>query len=218
MNTTKSLLGCAVLLFASLTALGQPEPSRRFENSLLNEVVQMTRAQLPDAAIVAYLRARATRLEADVTAGDLIRLHRAGVSARVIEFIASASGVEDRSDVSDRRPAASLNSDESRAESVDPDDGDLEVYRRPYGSVYDGWPWWDGYPYWYAYSPFYYGGVFIHRGGRHGRDGDHGGDGRHHGGGDHPSRDSGSRSSHGGSSHGGSHGGGSHGGGGHGRH
>jgi hypothetical protein len=211
----RNLVLSGVLLFAALNALGQSRQQARFANPLLDDVVQMSRAQLPEATILAFVRARQSRLETDVTAGDLVRLHRAGVSDRVVEFIASISGLEDRPAARDREPGVAYDSSgSSDVAPADPGDGDVAIDPEPYGPVDGGWGWgwgWGGYPYWYDYSPFFYGGgvVVIRGGGRfHHRGFDHRGGGHHDRRGTH---------SHGGGSHGGGgrHGGGSHGGGGH---
>lgn len=199
----RNLVLSAVLLFATLNALGQPRQPGRFANRLLDDVVYMSRAELPEETILAFVRARQARLETDVTADDLIRLHRAGVDDRVVAYIASVSGLENRP--ADRDQGPDYDSDRS---SADPGDGDVAVEPEPYGPVYDGWGW-GGYPYWYDYSPFFYGGVVIRGGGRfHHRGFHHDGGGRH----DHD----GNHSTHGGThGSGGHHGSGSHGGGGH---
>jgi hypothetical protein len=206
----RNLVLSAVLLFVALNALGQSRRPARFANALLDDVVQMSRAQLPEATILAFVRARQARLETDVTADDLIRLHRAGVSDRVVGYIAGISGLEN-SARRDREPGVEYDSSgSSDVAPGDSGDGDVAIDPDPYGPVDGGWGWgWGGYPYWYDYSPFFYGGgvVVIRGGGRF-----HRGGGDHHGGGHH---DLGGSHSHGGGSHGGGHlGGGSHGGGG----
>ena len=211
----RNLVFSAVLLFVALNALGQSRREARFANPLLDDVVQMSRAQLPEATILAFVRARQARLETDVTADDLIRLHHAGVSDRVVGYIASVSGLENRPARRDREPGVEYDSSgSSDVAPADPGDGDVAIDPDPYGPVDGGWGWgWGGYPYWYDYSPFFYGGgvVVIRGGGRfHHRGFGHGGGGHHDHGGSH---------SHGGGSHGGGgghHGGGGHGGGGHG--
>jgi uncharacterized membrane protein YgcG len=204
----RNLVLFAVLLFTSLNALGQSRQSGRFANPLLDDIVQMSRAELPEQTILAFVRARQARLETDVTADDLIRLHRAGVSDRVVAYIASISGLENRRADRDRDSGMSYDSDSSSAAPVDPGDGDVAVDPEPYGPVYGGWGW-GGYPYWYDYSPFFYGGVVIRGGGRfHHRD--HGHDGGGHRDPGHSSRGGSSRGSSGGHHGGGSHGGGGH--------
>jgi len=211
----RNLVLSAVLLFVALNALGQSRQQARFANPLLDDVVQMSRAQLPEATILAFVRARQARLETDVTADDLIRLHHAGVSDRVVGYIASVSGLENRPARRDREAGVEYDSSgSSDVAPADPGDGDVAIDPDPYGPVDGGWGWgWGGYPYWYDYSPFFYGGgvVVIRGGGRfHHRGFGHGGGGHHDHGGSH---------SHGGGSHGGGgghHGGGGHGGGGHG--
>src|SRR5262249_4546730 len=137
-NRTQVLF--AVLLFASLSALAQPARSGRFANPLLDDVVQMTRAQLPEQTILAFLRARQTRLETDVTADDLARLHRAGVSDRVVSFIAGVSGLDDRSPRRSDEPRVADDSDGSSPVPMDPgDDSGADVAPEPYGPDHGGW-------------------------------------------------------------------------------
>ncbi len=293
----------SVSVFAETSApRATAKPADRFENPLLEDVVQMTRAQLPESSILAFVRSRRSRLETGVTANDVIRLHRAGVSDSVVAYIARATGIKDGA--SSWRDRGRERSGESRADSdhgrdgdrehaeadrdrdrdtdreIDHrsdrdrdhvtdrerdregsdadregvvaydgpgdrdgyDDGEIHVYGRPYGAVYDSWPgWWD-YPYWWGISP-YWGTGFFYRGGGGFRGGHGWGGGWHRGdgggwhrgdrgghrggssndgagrsggssGGSHPGGPQGG-GSHGGGSHGGgSHGGGSHGGGG----
>jgi len=166
----RNLVLSAVLLFVALNALGQSRREARFANPLLDDVVQMSRAQLPEATILAFVRARQARLETDVTADDLIRLHRVGVSDRVVGYIASISGLENRPARRDREPGVEYDSSgSSDVAPADPGDGDVAIDPDPYGPVDGGWGWgWGGYPYWYGYSPFFYGGgvVVIRGGGR----------------------------------------------------
>jgi hypothetical protein len=180
MSTMKRAVAIAtILLLSALSAVAEPgpPPARHFSNRLLEDVVQMTRAGLSDATIVAYVKSRSSRFDGDVTADDLIRLQRAGVSETVVRFIASAAGVDNApgrrdNDVTyDSRGSDRRGSDEG---SVEPSDGeDVAVAVGPADGY--GYPYWYGYyPYWYAYSPFFSGGVFFSgrgffRGGRFGR-------------------------------------------------
>jgi hypothetical protein len=233
MKRTLAIL--ASLFLGTLVAFGQTPPSERFENRLLEDVVKMTAAELSDATIVAYVRARRARLDDDVTADDLIRLRRIGVSEEVVAAIARLTGIHDRAvdraDDRDRDRDRDVTYDaDAEGSSVVPlDPGYGAGYADPYGwpSVYDPYPGWGyPYPYWYDYSPFFYGGAFSFRGGGrfHGGGGRRG-DGPRGGGDDKGGRGDTSRggsnhsgASRGGTSSGGSHSGGSHGGGGHGRH
>lgn len=68
----------AILFLAgSIAARGEPRPAHRFANPLLDDVVAMTQAQVPDATILAFLRVRRARLESDITAEDLVALRDA---------------------------------------------------------------------------------------------------------------------------------------------
>ncbi|MEP6801931.1 MAG: hypothetical protein ABJC07_08345 [Acidobacteriota bacterium] len=100
----RNLAFLALLLLGSATAFAETrnpqtaaKPAAGFENSLLEDVVRMTRAQLPESSIIAFVRSRRSRLETDVTASDLIRLHGAGVSDNVVSYIARVTGIEERS-------------------------------------------------------------------------------------------------------------------------
>jgi hypothetical protein len=182
----------AVLLLGASLASAQPRPSRAFSNRLFTDVVEMTRAGLSDATIVAYVKARRARLDSDVSAGDLIRLRQAGVSETVVGTIAGITGLDGGQSGSDRE--AVYDSREATASSVEPvepsypeDDAYSYGYGRPYWYAY-------GYPYWYGYGPYFsstffiggrsfHGGGFRHRGSGHGGGrGGHGGSGGHGGG------------------------------------
>ncbi|MEO8189464.1 MAG: hypothetical protein ABI682_03905, partial [Acidobacteriota bacterium] len=93
----------ALLLLGSVSVFADTPAPRstaktedRFENSLLEDVVQMTRAKLPESSIIAFVRSRRSRLDTDVTAADLIRLHAAGVSDGVVAYIARVTRLDDR--------------------------------------------------------------------------------------------------------------------------
>lgn len=182
-----TLLFSAVFLTGAL-AFAQPAPSRqaRFGNRILDDVVQMTRAGLSDDTIVAYIRARRSRLASDLRAEDLIQLRKAGVSENVVRYIAGATG---------------LHVDEGAISTSVQAEGDGEDVPYSDEAVYDGYaPWGYPYPYWYAYSPYFFGGVIIRGGGfhrgfghrsfGHGHfgGGGHSGGGGHHGGGGHGHR------------------------------
>ena len=175
MSTMKRTVAIVtILLLGALTAVAEsaPRPAKRFSNRLLEDVVQMTRAGLSDATIVAYVKSRSSRFDGDVTADDLIRLQRAGVSETVVRYIASVAGVDNAPGRRDNDVTYdSRGSDEGSAEPSDGEDVTVAV-GPPDGY---GYPYWYGYsPYWYAYSPFFSGGVFFRgrgfsRGGRFGR-------------------------------------------------
>lgn len=188
MNTMKrALIFSAILLLSASAAFAQRNSPTRFSNRLFNDVVEMTRAGLSDDTIVAYVRARRARLDADVSAGDLIRLRRSGVHETVVAYIAGVSGIEGAGEASNE---TRYDSSGERAQPVEPSQGEDEAYAYAYGHPY--WYGWLGYPYWYGYDPFFsttffvggrsfHGGGFGHRGFGHG--GGHGGSGGHHGGG-----------------------------------
>lgn len=126
----RNLVLSAVLLFVALNALGQSRREARFANPLLDDVVQMSRAQLPEATILAFVHARQARLETDVTADDLIRLHHAGVSDRVVGYIAGISGLENRPARRDREPGMEYDSRYSLCSIMRPS-GSVPAASRP---------------------------------------------------------------------------------------
>jgi hypothetical protein len=146
-----------LFLFGALAAVAEPSPPRRFSNPLLDDVVQMTRAGLSDATIVAYLNSRRARLDTDLNADDLIRLQKAGVSETVVRYIASA-GALDAPPVRDRDQDVTYDSGDGSVSS-EPSYSEDEAYPEAYPYAYAyGY----GYPYWYAYSPYYFSGsVFF---------------------------------------------------------
>lgn len=154
----------AILFLGTCLASAQTkQSSARFSNPLLNDVVRMSDAGMRPDTIVAYVKARESRLDMALTADDLIELRRANVHEHVIEYLASAASFAGagRSGAVRRRPAADY--DEGETVAVDPG------YSRPsYGWGWGwgwGWPyyggWWGG-PYWGGTVVI--GGRFGHRG------------------------------------------------------
>ncbi len=198
MNTMKrALVFSAILFLGTSAAFAQRSSPSRFSNRLFNDVVEMTRAGLSDATIVAYVEARRSRLDSDVNADDLIRLRQAGVSEAVVGSIAGITGLDGgRSSIDSE---ATYDAREGPAVPVEPSYQEDEAYSYPYGYPYwyaYGYPYWYGYgyPYWYGYGPrfsttfffggrSFHGGGFGHRGfghgGGHRGSGGHGGRGRH---------------------------------------
>jgi hypothetical protein len=180
-----------ILLLGAVAAFAEPTQSRRFSNRLFNDVVEMTRAGLSDETILAYVRARRIRLDADVSADDLIRLRQSGVSENVVRYIAGVADIEG----SPTGPSREMTYDSSggKAYPVEPSSEGDEDYPRSYvyGNPY--WYGWLGDPYWYGYGPYFSGGIFHgrgdfdHRGSGHGSGG-HRGSGGHHGSGGHGHR------------------------------
>jgi uncharacterized membrane protein YgcG len=230
MDTFKrsAALSASLLLLGSLALLAEPHRST-FDNRVLNDVVEMTNAEIPDASVLAYVRTRRAVLEQDVTSGDLARLRRAGVSEDVVAYIAHVADLNDNGQNQDwgRNHDQALEYDGGTSY-----EGGVTSYDGDGHYVYD----YGGYPYWYAYAPFYgygygpywygygayYGGYHWHDHGHghdgHGHDGHgHGGHGWNGGGGHHGgSHGGGSHGGHSGGHSGGGHSGGSHGGGSHG--
>jgi hypothetical protein len=213
-----------ILLLGSLTAAAQthsaPPPSSHFANRLLDDVVQMTRAGLSDATIIAYLKSRSSRFVGDVSASDLIQMQHAGVSEGVLHYIASVTGV------AGPPPENSVNYDTQAYAGQPPPDsgsGDTVAVGPSDDSGYGyGYPYWYGYapyygyayyPYWYAWAPYGGGGGWGGRGGWgwHGGHG-HGWSGGWHGGARGGFHSQGARVGGGFRGGGGSRGGGSHGG------
>jgi hypothetical protein len=185
MNAMKRALAFfAILLLGAAAAPAEPGAQHRFSNRLLNDVVEMTRAGLSDETIVAFVASRRARLDADVSAQDLIRLRQAGVSESVVRAIAGASGVLDGG--GGRSGRMTYDSSDAGAQAAEPSDGEDVAYDsphpygyRPYWYAWYGDPWWYG----YGYSP-YFSTTFFFRGGRsfRGRGFDHRGSGRGFGG------------------------------------
>ena len=165
-----------LLLGASFAAAQTPPPrsATHFSNPLLNEVVRMSNAGMRNETIIAYVRARQSRLEAELTADDLIELRRAGVDESVIQYLAGAASFAGGGS-SDRDVRYSGESGEGETVAVDPG------YT---GRYYGGWGWGWGWPYsgWgWGWGWPYYGSVVI--GGRFGHGGHWGHGGWGHGGG-----------------------------------
>lgn len=188
--TKRAVVLGALCLLGSLAVLAESRPPTRFANPLLDVVVDMTRAGIPDATILAFLRVRRTRLETDVTAEDLIQLRREGVAGDIIEYVASQSRADvppsarlretaapdaaaPGSSLSEPAPDAADVAEEWGPEEPDPGDTGLII------GVYDPIPV-GGYPCWpSSLAPYDCGGpaIFIEGGsgsrGRHVRGGGH---------------------------------------------
>ncbi|HEY3123602.1 MAG TPA: hypothetical protein VGK70_06030 [Thermoanaerobaculia bacterium] len=133
----------AMLILSAAAALAQSgPPSARFSNLFLTDVVRMTKAGMPDATIVAYVKARRAGIDS-VSADDLIQLRRAGVGEPVIQYLAGVAALEEG------------RSGEARQRDVTYDSGNGMAY--PVEPAYDG-----GYvyPYGYGYYPYDGGGYF----------------------------------------------------------
>jgi hypothetical protein len=133
----------AILILSAAAVLAQSGPSStRFSNLLLNDVVRMTKAGMPDATIVAYVKVRRAGIDS-VNADDLLQLRRAGVGEPVIQYLAGVAPLDEG------------RSGETRQGDVTYDSGDGTAY--PVEPAYDG-----GYvyPYGYGYYPYDGGGYF----------------------------------------------------------
>ena len=155
MITMKRAAFFSVLLLVAVSAFATPPPTaRHFANPLLDDVVQMSRAGLSDDTIVAYVRSRRSRLDAEVTANDLIDLQRAGVSEKVIGYIGTTVGIQEPHAAPNSTPPNSVNynagdgSDEG-AYPVDPQSNADVTYSNESSYEYAS------YPYWYAWAPAY---------------------------------------------------------------
>jgi hypothetical protein len=72
----------AILILSAAAVLAQSGPSStRFSNLLFNDVIRMTKAGMPDATIVAYVKVRRAGIDS-VSADDLMQLRRAGSASR----------------------------------------------------------------------------------------------------------------------------------------
>ncbi len=165
-----------LLLGASLAAAQTGSPAAHFSNPLLNDIVRMSKAGMPNDTIVAYVKARQARLDATLSADDLIELRRAGVGEPVIHYLASVTTFDAGPGGNAPRAQAAYDSTEGETVAVEPGDGGGYGYGYPY---YYGWGW--GWPYygWWG-GPYFSGSVVI--GGHSHFHGGHGGGG-HHGGG-----------------------------------
>lgn len=133
--------------FAALGASPDPAPPPRFENPLLQTVVEMTHAEVPTPTILAYLRVRRVRLQTDIEAADLLRLRAEGVAEEVIEYISKQSRVEvppPAPSEPETPPPDEPKPDRSEgARPVEPDPGDIGLIMGVYDTIPEG-----GYPCW----------------------------------------------------------------------
>jgi hypothetical protein len=180
MNAAKRALvfSAILLLLGSAAAQAEPGAQHRFSNRLLNDVIEMTRAGLSDETIVAFVTSRRARLDADVSAQDLIRLRQAGVSESVVRAIAGASGIQDGE--GGRSGRMTYDSSDAGAQAAETSGGEDVAYDSPYPYGYRPyWYAWYGDPWWYGYGPYVSTTLFF-GGGRsfRGRGFDHRGPGR----------------------------------------
>src|ERR1700693_1499907 len=85
----------AILILSAAAALAQSGPhSTRFSNPLLNDVVRMTKGGMPDATIVAYVKARRAGLDS-VSADYLMQLRRAKAGEPVIQYFAGVAPLDE---------------------------------------------------------------------------------------------------------------------------
>ncbi len=133
----------SILILSAGAALAQSGPSLTpFSNPLLNDVVRMTKAGMPDATIVAYVKARRAGMDS-VSADALMQLRRAGVGEPVVQYLAGVAALDEG------------RTGEARQGDVTYDSGDGTAY--PVEPAYNG-----GYvyPYGYGYYPYDGGGYF----------------------------------------------------------
>lgn len=140
----------ALVLAVSLAAVGaspQPTPPPDFANPLLETVVEMTHAEVPTPTILAFLRVRRVRLQADIEAADLLRLRAEGVAEEVIEYISKQSRVEIPPPAPSEREAPPPDEPKpdrpAEAQPVEPDPGDIGLIMGVYDPIPEG-----GYPCW----------------------------------------------------------------------
>jgi hypothetical protein len=167
MNMKRLAAFSAILILgASLAAAQTASPSTRFSNPLLNDIVRMSKAGMPNDTIIAYTQARQARLDEALTAEDLIELRRAGVGEPVVRYLAGVATFEAPPGGNAPRAQATYESTGGEGETVAVDPGYAGY---GYGYPYYGWGW--GWPYyggWWG-GPFISGRVFI--GGRFGHRG-----------------------------------------------
>jgi hypothetical protein len=143
-----------LVLFASLAASLLAAQTRRsqsqFSSPVLDEVARLSAAGTSDATLISFIHARRARLEPGPSADDLIRLKQAGVSEKVIEYLAGISSAGDRR----RDQQRSV-----RREDSSSDDGsDVVAYDSPGGYSYRPYPYDWG---WGFYGPYIYPGFAI---------------------------------------------------------
>ncbi|HKA36877.1 MAG TPA: hypothetical protein VKH43_08660 [Thermoanaerobaculia bacterium] len=192
MNMKRLAAFSAILMLALCASVASAQTSRpqyttQSGNPILNEVVRMSSAGMRAETIIAYVRARQSRLD-PLTADDLIELRRAGVDETVIQYLASVGTFDDRG------------GPQMRYDSGEGGEGEtVAVEGTPQGGGGWGWGvgWGWGWPYWGWGWGYPYGAVYWGHAGHWG----HGGHGGHWGGGG---------GGHGGVGHGGGHGGGGH--------
>jgi hypothetical protein len=139
-------------LSASLLAAQSGRAPTQFSSPILDEVARLSAAGASDATLISFIHARGSRLEAP-TADDLIRLKQAGVSEKVIGYLAGFSPRDRRQDR--RRVAREDNASDDGSDVVAYDGSG---YDRPYPYVYAG-------GYWGPYWGYYYPGFIGFRGG-----------------------------------------------------
>jgi hypothetical protein len=133
----------AILILSAAAVLAQSGPSStRFSNPLLNDVIRMTKARMPDATIVAYVKARRAGIDS-VSADDLMQLRRAGVGEPVIQYLAGVAPLDEGRSGEARQGDVTYDSGDGTAHPVEPayDEGNV-------------------YPYGYGYYPYDGGGYF----------------------------------------------------------
>ena len=163
---------------STAAAQTRPQSSAHFANPILNEIVRMSNAGMRSDTIIAYVKARQSRLEA-LNADDLIELRRAGVEEPVIQYLASVGYFDDR--------GGGASGPQMRYDSGEGGDGEtVAVDGQP--RSYGGWGWGWGYPYWgwgwgwgWPYGSVAFSTGHFH-GGHGGFHGGHGGHGGGHGG------------------------------------
>lgn len=141
----RSAIFSAFLIVCAAVALAQSPPPTRFSNSLLNDVVRMTKAGMADATIVAYVKARRARLDSTLSADDLIQLRGSGVDEPVIQYLAGVGALDEGRSGEGRQRDVGYDSGDGNAYPVAPADGGVYAYPYDYGY----WP--------YGFS----GSVFI---------------------------------------------------------
>jgi hypothetical protein len=147
MAMKRSVALSVILVFAAAIAVAQAESSStRFSSPLLNDIVRMSKSGLSDATVVAYVKARLAWLDSILSAEDLIKMRRAGVSETVTQYLASVTAIDTARSGEGRRGEMTYDSREGTVYPVEP--------------VYGG-----GYDYPYGYYPPYFSSsaVFIGR-------------------------------------------------------
>lgn len=171
------LLACSGVLLGDSP---RPGAVTRKSSTLLEDLVQMTRAGSSDETVLAYARAHRLELPSEVSDNDLRWLRDSGVSERVVRYMTAidvrASGDEPaRQNVASdayegaAHPRSGYSYPDSDYDSYSESYPDTYADRSYPDVYYDSYPFdYDFYPYGYGFDPYPFF-FFVDRGGFFGR-------------------------------------------------